>query len=99
MDFNSLKTQITDALNKKFSNQGAFPGESSGFTLVDGFVMQTLQEQAQGFVIGGKSVPMIMVVGNSTGRVYYFALKALLPSVTKKQARRNKTKCSDCFWL
>lgn len=81
MDFNSLKTQITTALNQKFQNAEAFAGENQGFTLVDGFVMQTIQEQPAGLVIGGKSVPMVMVVGNATGRVYYFALKALVPSV------------------
>lgn len=82
MDFNSLKTQITTALNQKFQNSEAFRGETQGFTLVDGFVVQTIQEQASGVVIGGKSVPMVMVVGNATGRVYYFALKALIPSLT-----------------
>ena len=82
MDFNSLKSQITTALNLKFQKKEAFMGETNGFTLIDGFVVQTIQEQASGVVIGGKSVPMIMVVGNATGRVYYFALKALLPSLS-----------------
>jgi len=81
MDFATLKGQITAALNQKFLNGAAFMGENQGFTLVDGFVMQTLQDNPAGFVIGGKSVPMVMVVGNATGRVYYFALKALVPSV------------------
>lgn len=82
MDFNSLKKQITEALNDRFSKQGAlFSGETSGFTLVDGFVMQSIQDKLGGIYIGGKSIPMVMVVGNSSGRIYYFALKALLPDV------------------
>jgi hypothetical protein len=65
MDFNSLKTQITEALNKKFGTIGAFPGETSGFTLVEGFSMQSIQDELGGIYIGGKSIPVVMVVGNS----------------------------------
>ena len=76
-DFQTLKPQIVNALNIKFQNRDAFPGETSGFTLVDGFVMQSIQDQSGGIYIGGKSVPMVMAVGNTTGKIYYFALKAL----------------------
>jgi hypothetical protein len=43
--------------------------------------MQSIQDELGGIYIGGKSIPVVMVVGNSTGRVYQFALKALLPEV------------------
>jgi hypothetical protein len=84
MDFNSLKSQITTALNQKFQNREAFLGETTGFTLVDGFAIQTIQDQTAGFILGGKSVPMVIVVGNTTGRIYYFALKALIPNLELK---------------
>ena len=46
-------------------------------TLVEGFVNQSLTKKSDELTIGGPSVPMIMLVGNDTGRVYLFALKAL----------------------
>jgi hypothetical protein len=79
--FNVLQPQIIEALNAKFLISGAFPGETAGYTLIDGFIIQSVQERPAGIVIGGKSVPLVAVVGNATGKVYYFALKALLPTL------------------
>ena len=79
--FIALKSQIVAALNDRFA-KGSFGGETQGFTLIDGFITQSVQEQSKGVFLGGKSIPLVAVVGNSTGRVYYFALKALLPNIT-----------------
>ena len=51
-------------------------------TLVEGFVSQPLNMHATGdLVIGGPSIPLVVLVGKDTGRVYYFALKAILPNL------------------
>ena len=81
MTFETLKPEISEALNQKIRLM-ELKGETQGFTIVDGFVMQSLQNQTAGISIGGKSVPTVLVVGNSTGRIYHFALKALLPNIT-----------------
>jgi hypothetical protein len=80
--FTDLREQIIVALNSRFAIRESFPGESAGFTLIDGFAIQSIQAQSGGIVIGGNSIPMVVVVGNTTGRIYYFALKALLPALT-----------------
>jgi hypothetical protein len=76
--FSDYKQKIIDALNSRSSQLGIH----EPITLIDGFINQPLQnELTGGFVIGGPAIPMIAVVGNS-GRIYYFALKALLPDIS-----------------
>lgn len=54
-------------------------GISEPVTLIDGFVNQPFSMELSGsFVIGGPTIPMIMLLGNNSGRIYFFALKALL---------------------
>ncbi len=77
--FSSLKPRLIEALNIKFAIDANFPGERTGFTLLDGFVVHSVQDQPTGLTLGGTSVPLVMVVGNSTGRAYFFSLKRLLP--------------------
>lgn len=74
--FEELKPRILQALQQR-----RIEGELTGLTLVDGFVMQGLQDRTNGIFIGGKSIPLVAVVGNTSGRMYYFALKALLPDL------------------
>lgn len=51
-------------------------------TLVEGFVNQPItMELSASFFIGGPTIPMIMVLGNKSGRIYLFALKALLKDI------------------
>jgi hypothetical protein len=74
--FEEYKQRITDAVQLKLR---AVPitGEN-GFTLVDGFIMQPLSNEVSGnVIIGGPTIPLIVIVGNTSGRMYYFALKAL----------------------
>lgn len=74
--FEDYKQRITDAVQAKLR---AVPitGEN-GFTLVEGFIMQPLSNEVSGnIVIGGSTIPLVAIVGNTSGRIYYFALKAL----------------------
>lgn len=57
--------------------------KESGITekvgLVDGFINNPLsRELTDSLIIGGPTVPMVLLVGEKTGRIYFFALKALL---------------------
>jgi hypothetical protein len=81
LNFDQYKVRITNAIQQRIA-QSSLPGEVSGFTLVDGFIMQAIQETlGEGLVLGGPAIPMVAIVGNATGRVYFFAFKALLPDV------------------
>ncbi|MEI6375741.1 MAG: hypothetical protein WCO97_00935 [bacterium] len=78
--FSEIKERLVQALNLKLSQNKLSVNEK--VTIVDGFVNQPLSMELSGaFVIGGPAVPLIMLVGNDSGRVYYFALKAILPDV------------------
>jgi hypothetical protein len=51
-------------------------------TLLDGFVNTPFgKELSDSFVIGGPTIPMIMLVGNDSGQIYFFALKAIIPDI------------------
>ena len=76
--FENHKQEITNAIHAKLQ---AVPitGEN-GFTLVDGFIMQPLSGELSGnIIIGGPTIPLVALVGNTSGRMYYFALKVLIP--------------------
>lgn len=85
MKFSEHKEKIQEALNSRLANT-AFSGEDKGFTLVDGFFNLPIQDELSGdIIIGGPTIPMISIVGNSTGRMYFFALKVLLPDIDKNE--------------
>ena len=74
--FADVKQDILDALQKLPQDAGIT--EKVG--LVDGFINNPLsRELSDSIIIGGPSVPMVLLVGETTGRVYFFALKILLP--------------------
>jgi hypothetical protein len=79
--FSEIKDELVKALNDKLQSNKLHISEK--VTIVDGFVNQPLSMELSGsFVIGGPAVPMIMLVGNESGRIYYFALKAILPNIS-----------------
>lgn len=78
--FSEIKTDLVNALNEKLKSEKLHISEK--VTIIDGFVNQPLSMELSGsFVIGGPAVPMIMLVGDESGRIYYFALKAILPNI------------------
>jgi hypothetical protein len=75
---------IKDELIKKINGKITLLGLNEPVTLVDGFINQPISMELSGsFIIGGPTVPMIMIVGNNTGRVHFFALKAVWPDFDK----------------
>jgi hypothetical protein len=70
-----IKQKIVGELKKRAEKLGI----SESVTIVDGFVDQPFtKELSDNFIIGGPTIPMIMLLGNESCRVYHFALKALL---------------------
>ena len=78
--FVEIKEKLIQAINGKIPQLGL----NEPVTLVDGFVNQPLSMELSGsFIIGGPTIPMVMIVGNNTGRIHFFAIKALLPDIDK----------------
>lgn len=74
--FEEYKKRISDAIQLKLKD--APIGGEKGFTLVEGFVMQPLSTEMSGnIMLGGPTIPLVVIVGNTSGRMYYFAVKAL----------------------
>jgi len=75
--FSEYKQKIISAINARGNLGIAEP-----VTLIDGFVNQPIQSELSGaFIVGGPAIPMIMLLGVNSGRIYYFALKAILPDI------------------
>ncbi|MEI8174664.1 MAG: hypothetical protein WCG28_01805 [bacterium] len=81
--FNELKTKIQNAIQQKLAQLPNNHGEA-GFTLIDGFLNFPIQDKMDGsLTIGGPTVPMVAIMGNTSGRVTFFPLKALIPDFDK----------------
>lgn len=75
--FEEHKEKIIEALRAR-GNLGI----SEPVTLVEGFVNQPIQNEISNSIsIGGPSIPMVMLLGSNSGRIYYFALKVIMPSL------------------
>lgn len=78
--FLDIKEKLQIALQEKLK-QTPIVGEA-GFTLIDGFMTLPLHgDISNNLIIGGPSIPVIGIVGNTSGRVYTFALKVILPDI------------------
>ncbi|MDQ5912193.1 MAG: hypothetical protein QG568_408 [Patescibacteria group bacterium] len=78
--FSDIKTELQAALGEKLK-QTPILGEA-GFTLIDGFMTLSLNgELSNNLIIGGPSIPTVGIVGNTSGRIYTFALKVILPNI------------------
>ena len=78
--FIDIKARLQKSLEDKMLKNPIL-GEN-GFTLIDGFMTFSLNgELSSNLIIGGPSIPMVGIVGNTTGRIYTFALKILLPDL------------------
>ena len=78
LTFTEIRPRIIAALQTR----QVYLAINEPITLIDGFFQQPIQNEISGnMIIGGPAIPMIMVVGNNSGRLYYFALKHLLPDL------------------
>ena len=78
--FLEIKKELQDKIQEKLK-LSPIPNEA-GFTLIDGFTNLSLQEDiSNNVIIGGPSIPMVGIVGNTSGRIYTFALRILMPDL------------------
>lgn len=75
INFEDVKEEILTELKNRYNELEI----SEPVSLVDGFVNQQFgMELSSSIVIGGPIIPMIMLLGKKSGRIYFFALKAIL---------------------
>lgn len=78
--FSDIKEELQKKLQQKLQITPIL-GEA-GFTLIEGFITTSLQGEISGnFILGGPTIPTIGIVGNTSGRIYTFALKAVMPEI------------------
>lgn len=82
VEFKTIKPKIQEALPEAMKKSG-ITAEEGGFVLIDGFFNQPFHaELTSSVVIGGPALPLVAVIGKASGRVYFFALKALIPDIS-----------------
>jgi hypothetical protein len=81
IEFKDIKHELGLKLNDLLKG-GFISGEDDGFTMIEGILMQPIQNEiSSSLMLCGPTVPSVAIVGNKSGRIYYFALKKLLPRI------------------
>lgn len=76
--FADLRQRIIEKLKERSERVGI----AESVTVLDGFVTEPFKTELTGaFTVGGPTIPMVVLLGNESGRIYFFALKALLPEL------------------
>ena len=76
--FKDYKEELTQKINDKKRKKGI----DEELVLMEGFVQHVFSPHLTGSIhLTGKYVPIVMAVGRESGRVYYFALKVLIPNI------------------
>lgn len=71
------KDKIVKVLEERLANSPCPRCAFNEFGLVDGYFVTSLQENTQGFVIGGRSIPSVAVVCKRCGYISNHALGVL----------------------
>lgn len=84
------KQRIIDALDKAGARLPCPRCGNNNFTLLDGYFNQPVQTELGGLVLGGPSVPSVVVVCSRCGFLSQHALGALklLPKVMDEEAKK-----------
>lgn len=78
IQFKDVKTKIINSIENR-ANKIREWGIKEPLSLIDGFVqLQLANKLDEKFYDSGKCVPVIQLLGEETGQIYYFALKALI---------------------
>lgn len=77
-NFEELKPKIIEELNKRAPNLKCPACENRKMILIDGFLNRPLQKEISGnFVIGGPSVPTVVIACETCGHLMEFAAGVL----------------------
>lgn len=80
MKFSDIKEELNNNLQKKLGINPIL-GEN-GFSLIEGFMVLTLQKElSNDLKLAGENIPVVGVQGNTTGRIYTFALTSIIPNI------------------
>ena len=80
--FSDYKDRIISALEARGYSFRGSDITLPKYSIIDSFINQPIQSEISGnVIIGGPSLPMVMIIENATGRLEFFALKALLPDI------------------
>lgn len=72
------KQKIVDALHKKRANRPCPRCDEKNFTLLDGYFNQSIQQSlTAGVILGGPSIPSIVILCNNCGYMSQHALGVL----------------------
>lgn len=87
---NEQKQRIIDALDEAGARLPCPRCGNSNFTLLDGYFNQTVQTELGGLVLGGPSVPSVVVVCSRCGYLSQHALGVLklLPKTSPEEAKK-----------
>lgn len=82
VNFEAIRGDLIKALIEKMTLNPCFRDSEEKFTLLNGFFNTPVQDRLDGHIyLGGPSIPMIAVMGQSSGQVIFFALKFLMPNL------------------
>jgi predicted nucleic-acid-binding Zn-ribbon protein len=74
---NEQKEKIIQVLNERGAKLPCPRCGNNNFTLIDGYFNQTIQTELKGMIIGGPSVPSVVVACTRCGYLSQHALGAL----------------------
>jgi len=85
---NEKKQEIIKAIEERGANLPCPRCGNNSFTLLDGYFNQTIQTDLKGMVLGGPSVPSVVVACNRCGYLSQHALGTLL--LLPKEETKNE---------
>lgn len=82
--FEDIKDRLNQALHKRDEQKLLHINEP--VTLVNGFIKSPLSKEiSASVVLGGPEIPMVALLGKQSGRLYFFALKALISDLEESE--------------
>lgn len=84
--FEDIKNELLPIINEKIK---FIPHDPKGFTLIEGFISCPLQKEftrpdksiLSSIATISTSIPLVAVIGNSSGVIYYLSIKYLMPKL------------------
>jgi ribosomal protein S27AE len=83
------KDKIIKALTERGANQPCPRCGNDAFTLLDGFFNQVIQSDPKGIVLGGRTIPSVVVACNRCGYLAQHAL-GVLGLLVKEESKNGE---------
>jgi hypothetical protein len=79
IEFENIKLELISAIEKRLIVENRVPDD---FTLLESFFNHPIQnELSEQIILGAPTIPMIALIKKTSGQIYFYALKALLPNL------------------